>query len=59
MGAHQKSSRESSSTGLPTTAGYRRLRITVGEYRILYTIDDGTRVVTIYLLFQRGEGYPR
>ncbi|MCX8066899.1 MAG: type II toxin-antitoxin system RelE/ParE family toxin [Anaerolineae bacterium] len=39
--------------------GIKGYRITVGEYRILYTIDDETRVVTIYLLFQRGEGYPR
>ena len=34
-------------------------RITVGEYRLLYTIDDEAREVTAYLLFHRGEGYPR
>lgn len=39
--------------------GIKGYRITVGEYRILYTIDDEARLVTVYLLFQRGEGYPR
>ncbi len=34
-------------------------RITVGEYRVLYTIDDEEQVVSVYLLFHRGEGYPR
>lgn len=33
-------------------------RVTIGEYRALYTIDDEAREVRVYLLFQRGEGYP-
>lgn len=33
-------------------------RITVGEYRVLYTIDDEAERVRAYLLFHRGEGYP-
>lgn len=33
-------------------------RITVGEYRVLYVINDEAQVVRVYLLFQRGEGYP-
>jgi mRNA interferase RelE/StbE len=37
--------------------GIEGYRITVGEYRVLYTIDDQARVVTVYLLFHRGEGY--
>lgn len=49
----------------PRPQDYRELkggegyRITVGEYRVLYTIDDQAQTVTVYLLFQRGEGYPR
>lgn len=39
--------------------GIEGYRITIGEYRALYTIDDQARVVKVYLLFQRGEGYPR
>lgn len=41
---------------LKQIAGYR---ITVGEYRVLYTIDDPARLVSVYLLFPRGAGYPR
>jgi mRNA interferase RelE/StbE len=33
-------------------------RITIGEYRALYTIDDAARQVSVYLVIQRGEGYP-
>ena len=33
-------------------------RITIGEYRVLYTIDDEEKVLHVYLLIQRGEGYP-
>jgi mRNA interferase RelE/StbE len=51
--------------GDPRPHDHRRLkgidgyRITVGEYRALYTIDDQALVVRVYLLIQRGEGYPR
>lgn len=34
-------------------------RITVGEYRVLYTVDDEAKTVTIYFLFHRGEEYPQ
>jgi mRNA interferase RelE/StbE len=33
-------------------------RITVGEYRILYTIDFQNRMVEVYCLLNRNEGYP-
>ena len=33
-------------------------RITVGEYRVLYLIDDDQQSVYVYLVIQRGEGYP-
>jgi mRNA interferase RelE/StbE len=33
-------------------------RITIGEYRALYTIDDMSQAIHVYLLIQRGEGYP-
>jgi len=33
-------------------------RITIGEYRALFTLDDENQIVRIYLIIQRGEGYP-
>ena len=48
----------------PRPQDYRKLkgiegyRVTVGEYRVLYTIDDQEQMVTVYLILQRGEGYP-
>jgi len=33
-------------------------RVTIGEYRALYTIDDAARTVRVYLVIQRDEGYP-
>ncbi len=32
-------------------------RIRVGEYRILYTIDDNTKVVSVYRIRPRGDAY--
>ena len=32
-------------------------RIRVGSYRILYTIDDGKKVVTVYRIKHRREAY--
>jgi mRNA interferase RelE/StbE len=40
---------------LKNIEGYR---ITAGEYRVLYTIDDQAHKVVVYILFHRGEGYP-
>ncbi len=33
-------------------------RITIGEYRALYTIDAEAQIVFVYLVIQRGEDYP-
>ncbi len=33
-------------------------RITVGEYRALYIVDDAAQAIHVYLVIQRGEGYP-
>ena len=33
-------------------------RVRCGEYRILYTVDDDAMLVRVYLIIQRGEGYP-
>jgi len=33
-------------------------RITIGEYRALYTINDAEQIIKVYLVIQRGEGYP-
>lgn len=33
-------------------------RVDVGEYRILYRIDYENKMVEVYLVIQRGEGYP-
>lgn len=36
---------------------YRRFRLTHGEYRILYEIDDKTKVVTVTDVRHRKEAY--
>lgn len=47
----------------PRPAGIRKLRgqnayrIRVGDYRVLYTIDDGEELVTIYAIGHRREVY--
>jgi mRNA-degrading endonuclease RelE of RelBE toxin-antitoxin system len=33
-------------------------RIACGEYRVAYTVSDELKLVRVYLVFQRGEGYP-
>ena len=33
-------------------------RLRVGDYRILYTVDFKEKIVVIYLLLHRSEGYP-
>ena len=33
-------------------------RVTIGEYRVLYLVDDARRCVEVYSVIQRGEGYP-
>ena len=32
-------------------------RVRVGDYRILYQVDDGTKVVIIYWVMSRGDVY--
>lgn len=34
-------------------------RLNIGEYRILYDVDYEARMVMVYRLLQRGEGYSR
>ena len=34
-------------------------RVRVGEYRILYTVDDDARVVSVYRIRTRGDAYRR
>lgn len=47
----------------PRPPGVRKLqahkgyRLRVGDYRVLYTIDDGTQLVTIYAVGHRREVY--
>jgi mRNA interferase RelE/StbE len=49
----------------PRPRGARRLsqgpgwRLRVGDYRILYTIDEAVRVVTVYAIGHRREVYRR
>jgi mRNA interferase RelE/StbE len=33
----------------------RGYRVTVGEYRILYTVDDEAKVVTVYKIVKRND----
>jgi mRNA interferase RelE/StbE len=39
---------------LTTREGYR---VRVGDYRFLYRIDDSERVIVIYRVMGRGDGY--
>ncbi|HQQ78074.1 MAG TPA: type II toxin-antitoxin system RelE/ParE family toxin [Thermoanaerobaculia bacterium] len=44
--------------GVKAMAGHRGLfRIRVGDYRILYEIDDASHVVTVTRVRQRGSAY--
>ncbi len=49
----------------PRPRGVRRLsqehgwRVRVGDYRILYTVDDGGGLVTVYAIGHRREVYRR
>jgi mRNA interferase RelE/StbE len=52
----QKNPRPQDHKKLKHIEGYR---ITAGEYRVLYTIDDQAQKVVVYILFHRGEGYPQ
>ena len=46
--------RQSRAKKLTEREGYR---IRVGDYRILYQIDDGAKVVVIYRVMARGDVY--
>jgi mRNA interferase RelE/StbE len=47
----------------PRPAGVKKLtvregyRVRVGDYRFLYRIDDSERVIVIYRVMGRGDGY--
>ena len=49
----------------PRPRGVRKLqgrevqgfRVRVGDYRVLYTVDDDARVVTVYRIDQRARAY--
>ena len=43
------------SAKLSVMDGYR---LAYGEYRVLYTVDDDSRVVTAYRVLRRADGYP-
>ena len=47
--------RPPNSVKLRVLEGYR---LSCGEYRVAYTVNDDERLVRVYLVFQRGEGYP-
>lgn len=47
--------RPANSVKLEVLDGYR---IACGEYRVAYTVSDELKLVRVYLVFQRGEGYP-
>jgi mRNA interferase RelE/StbE len=42
------------STKLTVTEGYR---VRVGDYRILYQINDGQKLITVYRVMARGDVY--
>lgn len=51
--AFKESPRPPSSKKLTDQGGYRAR---VGEYRVLYYVDDEKKVVTVYRIKRRGEG---
>ena len=43
--------------GVKKLRGQESYRLRVGDYRVLYTIDDPTHVVTIYAVRHRRQAY--
>ncbi len=43
--------------GVKKLQGQEGYRLRIGDYRVLYTIDDKNRIVTIYAVGHRREGY--
>ena len=44
--------------GCKKLAGYKDMwRIRIGDYRVLYTIDDAGNIVIIMMVSHRGEAY--
>jgi mRNA interferase RelE/StbE len=43
--------------GTKKLAGSSRFRVAVGAYRIIYRIDDGSKVVSILSVLHRREAY--
>lgn len=43
--------------GVKKLTGTEGYRIRVGEYRVLYTIDDGTVTVVVFRVRKRGDAY--
>ena len=46
-------------TGIKKMQGYDLYRLRVGNYRILYRIDDVVRIITIENIDNRGDVYKR
>jgi len=42
---------------LKLSGGYEGHRVRVGDWRILYTVDAGAQVITVYAVKHRGEAY--
>ena len=45
------------SRGAKKLSGREEYRLRVGDYRVLYTVDDKTCVVTVFAVGHRGEVY--
>jgi mRNA interferase RelE/StbE len=43
--------------GIKKLQGENAFRLRVGDYRVLYTIEDQTRIITIYAIGHRSEVY--
>ena len=46
-------------TDIKKLKGSELFRLRVGDYRVLYTIDDGIKVITIENIDNRGDVYKR
>ena len=43
--------------GSKKLSGREQYRLRIGDYRVLYNIDDTNRVITIFAVGHRGEAY--
>lgn len=46
-------------TDIQKLQGYNLYRLRVGDYRVIYSVDNGIRIITIENIDNRGDVYKR